>query len=147
MTRRLAAVAAMSMLALALGAAPVAASAVQRFTFLATEAGNAQDSSGPMVIPCGSATYTATAGSFTIVTRDPSVAAHITANGVWVEDQSGKEYSVLGAESYNDPAGRLTAKLMIVGRTGGIADSINIVLRYDRGGTMLVGLDLGTCGF
>jgi hypothetical protein len=147
MTRRLAAFAAMSVLALALGAAPVAASAVQRFSFLAVEAGNAQDPSGPLVIPCGPNTYTATAGSFAVVTRDPSLAAHITASGVWVEDQSGAAYSVLGAESYNDPAGRLTSKLMIVDRAGGIVDSINVVLRYDRAGTLLVGLDLRTCGF
>lgn len=147
MKRRLAALAAMSMLALALGAAPVAASAVGHFTFLAVEAGNAQDEFGPLVIACGPNTYTATDGWFSVVTRDSSLAAHMTAHQVQAVNQDGKSFSVVGAETYNDPAGRLTSKLMFVGKGGGIADSINIVLRYRADGTMFVGHDRGTCGF
>jgi hypothetical protein len=147
MKRRLAALAAMSMLALALGAAPVSATPVQHFTFLAVEAGNAQDESGPMVLTCGPNTYTATSGWFSLVTRDPSLAGHMTAHHVQAVNQSGKTFSIVGAETYNDPAGRLTAKLTFVGRGGGIADSINIVLRYRADGTMFVGHDHGTCGF
>jgi hypothetical protein len=147
MKRHVVALAAMSMLALSLGAAPVSAGAVQHFTFLATEAGNADDPSGPMVLTCGSNTYTATAGWFSIVTRDPSLAAHMTAHGVRAVNQDGAAYRVVGAETYNDPAGRLTAKLVFVGRAGGIADSINIVLRANDDGSLRFGHDRGTCGF
>lgn len=147
MKRRLATLAAISLVALALGATPALASPVQHFSFLATEAGNDLDPHGPLVISCGPNTYTATSGSFSVVTRDSTTAAHITARHVFAVDQDGKSYRVLGMEAYDDLNGRLTAKLMFVGMGGGIADSTNIVARFDDDGNMFVGFDLGTCGF
>jgi len=133
-------------LALAFSASPALASPVQHFTFLATQAGNAEDQNGPLVVTCGPHTYTATSGTFFVVSRDSSTAAHITANDVNAVDQDGRAYRVLGAETYNDTAGRFTSKLMFVSQGGGIADSINVIARY-RDGDLFVGFDQGTCGF
>lgn len=136
MGRRIATLVAMSALALALSASPALASPVTVFSFPA--AGESID--------CGDHTYTFTSGDFLVVARDPSLAAHLTARHVWATDGD-ETFRVVGAETYSDPAGRLTAKIMFVRSGGGIADSINIVLRDDKDGNMLVGFSRGTCGF
>jgi hypothetical protein len=141
MRRRLAVLATLSGLAIALSASPAMAGPVQHFTLPATQAG---DNFGPMVIPCGARTYTLTSGDFLMVFRDPSVGAHLTARNVWASDQVGRAYRVLGTETYSPT--RFTVDLMFVQPGGGIADSISVVARFNDAG-MFVGLDLGTCSF
>ena len=142
MRRRLAILAAVSAsafaLALALSASPALASPVQHQTF------NAPDFGG---IVCGPRTYAFSSGQFFLVFRDPSVAAHITAVNVRAEGPGGKTYSIVGAETYNDPIGHLTAKLMVVSQGVGIVDSINIVFRSYPNGNPRFYFDRGTCGF
>jgi hypothetical protein len=136
MPRRLATLAGTGILALALSASPALASPVTVFPFPAA---------GESVV-CGDHTYTFTAGDFLVVARDTSTAAHLTARHVWATDDD-QLFRVVGAETYNDPAGRLTSKLMFISPGGGIADSVNIVARYDKDGNLFVGVDQGTCGF
>jgi hypothetical protein len=136
MRRRFATLAATAAVALVLSASPALASPGTVASYPA--AGE--------VITCGVHTYTFTSGEYVVVARDPSVAAHVTVSHVWATDGDAS-FRVVGAETYSDSAGRLTVKLMFVGSSGGIADSLNIVLRYDRDGNMHVGIDSGTCGF
>lgn len=139
MRRRLVTLAAMSALAIALTASPALASPMLHFPFDATL-------QTPIACTSGN-TYTFTGGEFKIIARDSRFAAHISAVRVTAVDQLNRPYLVLGAETYNDPAGRLTSKLMFVGRGRGIADSVNIVLRYDKEGNLFVAHVGGTCGF
>lgn len=136
MRSRLATLAATAAFALALSASPALASPVTVASFPA--AGE--------IITCGGNTYTFTSGEFLVIARDPSVAAHVTVDHVWATDGDAL-FRVVGAETYSDSAGRLTLKLMFVGSGRGIADSINVVLRYDKDGNLRVGIDSGTCGF
>ena len=136
MPRRLATLAATATLVLALSAAPALASSVTVFSFPAA---------GETIV-CGPHTYTFTSGDFLVVARDSSIAAHLTASHVWATDGT-ETFKVVGTETYTDVAGRLTSKVMFISAGGGIADSINIVVRYDRNGIPLVGFDLGTCEF
>lgn len=148
MRRRLAALAAVAMFALALSAAPASAagSPLTRFSMPATALGSL----------CG---YTFTSGDITDTFRtadaivDPGTgeylyipAAHLTLHHVFAERDS-KFYKVFGVETYSDPNGRLTAKLMFVSHGGGIVDGINIVLRSYPNGDIRVVHDLGTCSF
>lgn len=134
MPRRLATLAAAAMFSLALSASPALASPVTVVPHPA--AGES--------ITCGDRTYTFTSGEYLVVARDPSIAAHLTLSHVWATDGD-STFRVVGAETYTDPAGRLTSKIMFVGSGGGIADSINIVLRTNPHGGFF--LDFGTCGF
>ena len=90
---------------------------------------------------CG---YTFTSGTFSVVARDPSTAAHMTAHNV-VAEKDGGSYKVVGSETYNDLKGHLTMKIMFIGKGGGIADSVNVVLRYGRDGELLVALENDSC--
>ena len=121
MRRRLATLAAMSMFALALTASPVAASPMIKVTL------PAKDTLEPAFM-CG---YSVTSGEVTVVSRDPSTAAHVTLNNV-VATRDGASYKVVGVETYNDLKGHLTIKVMFIGKGGGIADSINVVFRAGR---------------
>ena len=117
-----------------------------RFATLLRDSPQSGDCGYGLTIGCGDHTYTFTSGDFLVVARDPSLAAHLTASHVWATDGN-ETFRVVGAETYSEPAGRLTAKIMFVRSGGGIADSINIVLRDDKDGNMLVGFSRGTCGF
>ena len=136
MHRRLAALAGLSTLALVLSAAPVmAAGAMTHGSFPATD--------NPP-IACGDHTYTFTGGEFALVFRDSSIGAHITARHVWAADGAGNLFRVVGSETYGPTT--FTPKLMFVGETGGIADSINITAHLSPNGTSHW-FDFGTCGF
>jgi hypothetical protein len=137
------ALAAASILALVMATSPALASPLVHFAMNATEAG---DGGGPLAIPCRSQSYRFTAGEFRFIFRDPSVAAHITiVGGRAIGELDGLPYRVVGSETYNDAAGRLTAKIAFVRFGGGIADSVNIVLRDDPNGGFA--FDFGSCGF
>ena len=146
MRRRLATLAAVSLLALALGASPAlaAGSPLTRWSLPAAELGSL----------CG---YTFTSGTITDTFRtadavlDPDTgeivnipAAHLTLQHV-VAERGGKAYKVVGVEIYNDLKGHLTAKLMFIGQGGGIADNLNIVFRSYPNGDPHVYHNLGTC--
>ena len=134
--RRLAVLAAGSALALALSAAPaMAAGPMTHVSFPATD--------NPP-ITCGDHSYTFTGGEFAFVFRDPSIGAHITARNVWAADGAGNLYRVVGSETYGPTT--FTPKLMFVGETGGIADSVNITAHLSPNGTGHW-FDIGTCGF
>jgi hypothetical protein len=135
MRRCVSTLAAVSALVFALGASPAMASPVLHGTFPA--AGE--------VIVCGTHTYTFTSGSFFMVARDPSIAAHMTLNQVRAVDQDGKPYRVVGAETYDDAAGRIVSKVMFIGQGGGIVDSVNIVAQDDP--SRYPYFSFGTCGF
>lgn len=146
MRRRLATLAAVSMFVLAFGAAPVAAagSPLTRWSLPAAELGSL----------CG---YTFTEGFITDTFRtadavfDPDTgeivyipAAHMTLQHV-VAVRGDNSYKVVGVEIYNDLKGHLTAKLMFIGRSGGIADNLNIVFRGTSEEDFHVYHNLGTC--
>jgi hypothetical protein len=146
MRRRLATLAALSVFALALGAAPVAAagSPLTRWSLPAAELGSL----------CG---YTFTSGTITDTFRtadavvDPDTgeivylpAAHLTLHHV-VAERDGNAYVVIGVEIYDDLQGHLTSKLMFIGQGGGIADNLNIVFRSYPNGDPHVYHNLGTC--
>jgi hypothetical protein len=131
----------MSIFALALGARPVAASPMIHYT------GSAKDILDPGYM-CG---YSVASGEVTVVSRDPSTAAHVTLNNV-VAARDGASYKVVGVETYNDLKGHLTWKMMFVAQGGGIADSINVVFRAGRNfdpanpfATALVALENDSC--
>lgn len=134
--RRLATLAAASALVLAVGITPAlaAGSPLTHASFPATDL-NAE---GPV---CG---YTFTSGEFSVVGRDPSTGGIVTAHGV-VAERDGATYKLVGSEIYSDLKGHLTWKMMFVAQGGGISDSINVVLRYDRNGELLVGLENDSC--
>ena len=134
--RRLATLAAASALVLALGATPAfaAGSPLTHASYPAT----ALSAEGPV---CG---YTFTTGEFSVVGRDPSSGAHVTAHHV-IATRDGASYKVVGSETYSDLKGHLTWKMMFIAQDGGIADSINVVLRYDRNGELLVALENDSC--
>ena len=136
MKRRLATLAAVSMFVLAFGAAPALAggSPLAHASFPATDL-NAE---GGL---CG---YRFTSGEFSVVARDPSTAAHVTLHRALAEKDGGS-YKVVGSETYNDLKGHLTMKIMFIGKGGGIADSVNVVLRYGRDGELLVALENDSC--
>lgn len=152
MRRRLATLAALSVIAIVFSAAPVLArpavsGPLRTISFPATWLGSM----------CG---YTFTSGNISEVFNidgaiaDPDTgewlyipAAHVRLSNVWAEDNAGTSYRVLGVEIYSDLNGHLTAKLMFVGQGGGIADSINIIARTYPSGELHFGFDLGTCSF
>lgn len=136
MRRRLATLAAVSMFVLVAGATPAlaAGSPLTHTSIPATDL-NAE---GPI---CG---YVFTSGEFSVVGRDPGTAAHLTAHHV-VAERGGAFYRLVGSEIYNDLKGHLTWKMMFIASGGGIADSINVVLRFDRSGELLVGLENDSC--
>ena len=134
MPRRLATLATVSALGLALSVSPALASPVQHGTFPAV---------GEIV--CGPRTYTFTSGWFFMVARDPSLAAHMTLKDVRAVDQDGQSYRAVGAETYNDPAGRIVSKVMFIRQGGGIVDSVNIVAQDDP--NRYPYFSFGTCGF
>jgi hypothetical protein len=136
MRRRLATLAAVSMFVLALGASPALAAGgpPTHDTFPATDL-NAEGG------VCG---YTFTSGEFSVVGRDPSTGAHVTAHDIFAE-KDGASYKVVGSETYDDLKGHLTMKIMFVGMGGGIADSVNVVLRYGRDGELLVAMENDSC--
>jgi hypothetical protein len=140
MRQRVATLAAVSALALALSASPALASPVT----VVSIPWNYPGAFPPVV--CSHHTYTLTSGDFLYVTRDPSSAAHVTARNAWATDEGLKPYHVVGAETYNDPDGRFTSKLMFVSQGGGIADSVNIVFRASPNGNGFF-FDRGTCAF
>jgi len=96
-------------------------------------------------IVCGPRTYTFTSGWFFMVARDPSLAAHMTLKDVRAVDQDGQSYRAVGAETYNDPAGRIVSKVMFIRQGGGIVDSVNIVAQDDP--NRYPYFSFGTCGF
>lgn len=136
MGRRIATLVAMSALALALSASPALASRVMVLSRPASELGT---------VVCSGHTYTFTKGNVIWIGRDFS-AAHFSAIDVWATDEVQTPYHVVGGETYSDAGGRATIKLMFVSQGGGVADSINVVLRAYPAGTGFF-LDQGTCGF
>jgi hypothetical protein len=148
MKRRLATLAAMSMFALALTASPVAAagSPLTHWTIQATDL----SAEGPM---CG---YTFTGGTLTDTYRTADVgtypdgspyipAAHVTLHNVVATNAAGASFKVVGVEIYNDLKGHLTIKMMFIGKGGGIADSLNVVARYDHNGVLFVAHENDSC--
>jgi hypothetical protein len=146
MRRRLATLAAVSMFALVLGAAPAmaAGSPLTSVTLPADQLGTI----------CG---YTPVSGSFTETFRtadavtDPQTgeivyipAAHVTLHNV-VATRDGASFKVVGTETYNDLKGHLTLKIMFVAKGGGLADSVNVVLRYDHNGVLFVAHENDSC--
>jgi hypothetical protein len=140
MRRRLAALAAIPVLAIAVSASPA----------LAAGSPLAHD-----VIPaealgslCG---YTFLPGGYiTDVYRPGDIgpdgiihSAHLTLHNVWAV-RDGLSYRVFGMEAYTDLWGA-TAKLMFVGQDGGLAAMVNIVTRDAPNGGFL--RDLGTCSW
>lgn len=123
MRNRLVTLAAASALALALGAGPALAAGgpLTHDSFPATDL----SAEGTL---CG---YDFTSGEFSVVARDPTTAAHVTAHNV-IAERDGVSYKVVGSETYNDLKGHLTWKMMFVAKGGGIADSINVVFRAGR---------------
>lgn len=146
--RRIAALAAMSALVLALGTSPALAAGgtVTRWSMPAAALGSL----------CG---YTFTSGTLVDTFRtadvvvDPATgeqyipAAHLTFNHAVAVDAAGASYRVLGSETYNDLKGHLTAQIRFVGQGGGIVANINIVLRMAGDGSVRIGHDVGTCSF
>jgi hypothetical protein len=139
---RFAAIAAGSVLALALVASPALAggSPLAHYSYLATDL-NAE---GPL---CG---YTFTSGSLTIVYRTADVypgqigAAHTTLHDVWATKDD-TLVRVLGSETYTDLAGRLTFKLFFVEPGSGLADSVNVVFRNWADGSWHFGFERDSC--
>lgn len=143
MRRHLATLAAVSMFVLALGASPALAAGgpPTHASILATDL----NSEGPI---CG---YLFTSGEFSVIARDPSIAAHLTAHNV-VAERDGASYKVVGVEIYDELKGHLTWKMMFVASGGRIADSISLVFRegrnFDPGdpiNTALVALENDSC--
>ncbi len=136
----------MSMLALALSAAPaLASSAATHDSWLATDA--------PGPLPCGANTYMLVAGTINQVTHtstsafgNVSYTETITAHGVVAQDQNGGLYRVVGVEHFgflaNAGSGQMTwmFKMQILG-TG---DSLNVVYRFAADGSVVVH-NVGTC--
>jgi hypothetical protein len=130
MQHRLYAIAVMSALALAPSASPASAGGgkptdpVQHLSIPATEifAGD-----GPIV--CGDHEYEFTSGTFLLVFRDSSVAAHATFVNVRARDNSvpGSDYRVVGTETYSEP-NRFVAKITFIAKGAGVVESINIVV-------------------
>lgn len=157
MRRRLATLAAVSVFALAVSAAPVAAGS--------PGSGGIPLVSGPLVhitldsselgsAPCGpnnERVYTFQEGGsliFQYLTdsyTDQIHIAHWTLTNTWATDQAGTPYRVVGGETYNDLAGRLNLNIMFFSPRGGVVDRATFVARsYSHGG---VGFwfDFGTC--
>ena len=147
MRRRLATLAAVSIFALALGAATAmaAGSPLTRVSYQAADL----NSEGGL---CG---YTFTSGELLVTFRTADLttypdgspylpAAHQTLRNV-VAARDGVSYKVVGVEVYNDLKGHLTMKLMFIGTGGGIADSINVVFRAGRNGEPLVVHENDSC--
>jgi hypothetical protein len=147
MRRRLATLAAMSVLALALSAAPaLAGSPATHDSWLATDA--------PGPLPCGANTYMLVAGTINQVLREGTSASGnvsftetITAHGVVAENVlTGAFYRVVGVEHFgflaNAGSGQMTwmFKMQILG-TG---DSLNVVYRFAADGSV-VEHNVGTC--
>ena len=156
MRRRLATLAAVSVLALALGASPALAGAaasggftgpMNHVTFDAQTLGSA---------PCGRSgerVYTFTQGKIALDYHtdayDPSTgylaAARWTLTDAQATDLAGTSYRVVGGETYSDPAGRLNLNIMFLSRSGGVVDRATFVARtYSHGGVGFY-FDFGTC--
>jgi len=147
MRRRIATLAAMSVLALALSAAPALAdSPAFHFSLPATDSGS---------ITCGSTTYTFTSGTFDVVMHYGTSASGNTtfratyrvSNAV-VADQDGNLYRVVGAEpfggTFNAQTGRSQDITVFKFQIVGTADSLNVILRTMPNGEFKV-FDPGTC--
>jgi hypothetical protein len=152
MKRRVAALAAVSALALALSASTVLAN------------GPAVHDSFSVVgdvFVCGENTYTVTSGTVSAVVHEGSSASDNlngtftgTPMGVVAVDEDGNEYSIVGAVwsgfSVNAQTGgfqtTFTGKLQIVSAGGGTADSVNVVFHISPNGD-INSFDFGTCAF
>jgi len=138
MKRRFATLAARSALllafAFAFSATPALASRVMVLSFPASDLGT---------VECSGHTYTFASGNIIWIGRDFS-AAHFSAIDVLATDEVLTPYHVVGGETYSDAGGRLTIKMMFVRQGGGVADSINVVLRAYPAGTGFF-FDQGTC--
>jgi hypothetical protein len=133
MRRRIATLAAMSVFALALGAAPALAGSPA-----VHDSWDAASNNPP--ITCGANTYTIKTGTIDLVMHtgasasgNLTFAATVRATNVTVEDQAGNPYPVVGAEHFGGTINARTGSaqditvfsLLIVG-TG---DSVKLVLR------------------
>lgn len=111
------------------------------------------------VFVCGANTYTITSGTISIVIHEGSSASGnlnitgtITPRNVVAVDEDGNVYSIVGAEwfggTYNAKTDALqqtfTAKLQIVSKGGGTADSVNVVTHLSPNGDFNF-FDFGTC--
>jgi hypothetical protein len=163
MRRRLATLAAVSALALALSASPAfAGSPAEHFRSIPA---------GGMVFACGPTTLTTTSGTMDYVTRTASSASGnwtqtgtLTLNHVLAVDSNGNEYSVTGAAhfgfSYNAQTGIVTGnvdgfdvsqaittfKFQFVSTGGGIAGSLDLVQHVSPNGNYNE-FWAGTCTF
>lgn len=147
MRRRIATLAAMSVFALALSAAPaLAGSPAVHGWVAATDSGS---------IACGATTYTFKSGTFEIVMHFVTSASGNTtfratyrASNAMVADQFGNPYRVVGAEPFGGTVNAKTGvsqgitvfKFQVVGT----ADSLNVVLRQMPNGDFNV-FGPGTC--
>ncbi len=152
MRLRVAALAAVSALTLALSVSPVLAN------------GPAVHDSFPVVgdvFVCGANTYTVTSGTVSLVMHEGSSASGNlngtftgTPRRVVAVDQDGNEYSIVGAVwsgfSLNAQTGgfqtTFTGKLQIVSQGGGTVDSVNVVFHISPNGD-INSFDFGTCAF
>ena len=152
MRRRIAALAALFALALALSFSPVLANGPavhDSFSVVGT------------VFVCGDNTYTVTSGTVSAVMHEGSSASGNlngtftgTPTRVVAVDQDGNEYSIVGAVwsgfSFTAQTGgfqtTFTGKLQIVSKGGGTADSVNVVFHISPNGDFN-SFDFGTCAF
>ncbi len=104
MRRRLATLAAMSALALALGASPTAASPVMHLS-VPYDYVNPDGSLAFPAVVCTHHTYTFTSGDFAWTGPD-FTAAHFTAMNVWAADETLRPYRVVGGETYSGSSRR-----------------------------------------
>ncbi len=152
MRRFVATLAAVSALALALGASPVLANGpAVHFSFPVT---------GDVFV-CGANTYTITSGTVSAVMHEgSSTSGNLngtftgTPNRVVAVDAAGNVYSIVGAVwsgfTFNAQTGgfqtTFTGKLQIVSKGGGTADSVNVVFHISPNGN-INDFDFGTCAF
>jgi hypothetical protein len=154
--RRLAALAAMSTLALALApsASPTVAASPASGGFTGPMVHVTLDAATLGSAPCGVSgerVYTFTQGTVVIAFPADALdsnglhAAHWSLVQTWAADAYGTSYRVVGGETYSDPAGRLNLDIMFIGPGGGVADRATFVARaYSHAGLGFY-FDFGTC--
>ena len=155
-SRRLAALAAMSTLALVLSAAPAAAAAPGS-DGIPVETGPLSHVTVDLALfgsascgPAGDRVYLFTAGDAIVTWRtgvysDLGLAIQHFTITHGQATSGGTTYRVVGGETHNDLAGRLNLNIMFLGPSGGVADRATFVMRdYSHGGAGFV-FDFGTC--
>jgi hypothetical protein len=155
--RRLAALAAMCTLALALSTAPALA-AKPGSDGIPVETGPLSHVTVPVADlgsafcgPAGERVYLFTTGDVILTFRTDVYSDY----GLAIEHftithgqatSGGTTYRVVGGETHNDLAGRLNLNVMFLGPSGGVVDRATFVMRQDSHGGAGFYVDHGTCG-